>query len=344
MGKKQIVGENDTYLREHCRQMEASCQAALRAHLGKDIIFTNTWAEASEERELEEEELLEEEVSAVIFTIGSYSVRISERRDLNEPDNTYTRIYAKYNLGDEMPVDRWISVDWPVERIDYICTMKRNDALPDEQASLFMFIDVPESRETVREWHEITPDGLEVWLSYGLCPRNMTDAELAAEVYEACCQFCKQIDAVRVYDETNAEDLLRVYADLYAKLLYLPRCFVSSIAKMYDLLDELESDQTKDNAFHHIFSESGFDVYFHKLQAFVAEHKMNDESAGDVDGELSTDVYDMYPPISIGMRFYEHGYIDYAIRVWGEGFYTDWREHIAGSIRLLDKIYRRILF
>lgn len=342
MGKKQIAGKNDTYLREHCRQMEASCQAALRAHLGNDIIFIDTWAEASEERELDKEELLEEEVSAAIFTIGSYSVRISERRDLDEPDNTFTEVYAKYNLGGEMPVDRWISVDWPVDRIDYICTMKQNAAIPDEQASLFIFIDIPDSRETVREWHEITPDGVEVFLSYGLCPRNMTDAELAAEVYEACCQFCKQIGAVRVYDETNAEDLLRVYADLYAKLLYLPRCFILHRTKMSELLHELDSDETKDNAFHHLFRKNGCDVDFHKLQAFVAEHKIDDESARDVYGALFADVYDLYPPISAGMRFYEHGYIEYALKEWSEMFHIHWRWHIANSIRLLEKICQRI--
>lgn len=69
--------DHSEFLRESYKQTEASAQETLRAHLGSDIVFTGTWTEATYERELEEEELLEEEVSASVFTVGCYTVRMA---------------------------------------------------------------------------------------------------------------------------------------------------------------------------------------------------------------------------------------------------------------------------
>lgn len=66
------------YLRDSYKQKEASAKETLRANLGNDIVFTGTWADTTiEERELEEEELLESEVSASVFMIGCYTVRMA---------------------------------------------------------------------------------------------------------------------------------------------------------------------------------------------------------------------------------------------------------------------------
>lgn len=65
------------FLRESYRRTEASAKETLRVHLGNSIVFTGTWLEA-EERELEEEELMEGELSASVFTVGCYIVRIAE--------------------------------------------------------------------------------------------------------------------------------------------------------------------------------------------------------------------------------------------------------------------------
>lgn len=64
------------FLRESYRQTEASAKETLHIHLGNSIVFTGTWLEA-EERELEEEELMEGEVSASVFTVGCYTVRMA---------------------------------------------------------------------------------------------------------------------------------------------------------------------------------------------------------------------------------------------------------------------------
>ena len=68
----------DGILRASYEQNEDSAMEVLHAHLGDRIVITGTWAEAEGERELEEEELFEGEISASVFTIGCYAVRIAE--------------------------------------------------------------------------------------------------------------------------------------------------------------------------------------------------------------------------------------------------------------------------
>ena len=67
----------DGILRASYEQNEDSAMEVLHAHLGDRIVITGTWAEAEGERELEEEELFEGEISASVFTIGCYAVRIA---------------------------------------------------------------------------------------------------------------------------------------------------------------------------------------------------------------------------------------------------------------------------
>lgn len=80
---KFYVAQNVTFtfeelLRDSYKQAEDSARKTLRNHLGPNIVFTGTWAEVADMRELEEEELLEGEISASVFTVGYYAVRIAE--------------------------------------------------------------------------------------------------------------------------------------------------------------------------------------------------------------------------------------------------------------------------
>ena len=43
-----------------------------RNHLGDKIAFTGVWPDAKGERELEEAELLDGELSGYVFTVGGY--------------------------------------------------------------------------------------------------------------------------------------------------------------------------------------------------------------------------------------------------------------------------------
>ena len=65
------------FLRESYKQKEVYAKETLRVHLGSDIVFTETWTEVEYERELEEEELMEGEVSASVFKVGCYTVRMA---------------------------------------------------------------------------------------------------------------------------------------------------------------------------------------------------------------------------------------------------------------------------
>ena len=71
-------GRYRDYIRDTYRQTEAYSKEALHAHLGDGIVFTGTWAGATDCQELDEEELLEGELSASVFDVGCYTVRIAE--------------------------------------------------------------------------------------------------------------------------------------------------------------------------------------------------------------------------------------------------------------------------
>ena len=58
------MSRDEDYIRDACRQTEAYSKEALRARLGEGILFTGTWAGATDCQELDEEELLEGELSA----------------------------------------------------------------------------------------------------------------------------------------------------------------------------------------------------------------------------------------------------------------------------------------
>lgn len=87
--KGKITFSMDGILRNIYKQNEDSAMEVLHAHLGNSIVITDTWAKAEGEQELEEEELFEGEISASVFTIGCYTVRIAECLYMDGNDANY---------------------------------------------------------------------------------------------------------------------------------------------------------------------------------------------------------------------------------------------------------------
>ncbi len=172
------------FLRESYKREKDAAMKALRRHLGDSIVFTGTWEEA-EGHELEEEELLEGELSASISTIGCYTVRMAEclHGDGSGPDVYYmegrpagpdgtargvcvmTEVSAKYDYDNESPADSWQNIyravhghGWP-EGIGYICTVKESGTVPDGQAALFVLRRYERDAHPVEDWYRFSPDG-----------------------------------------------------------------------------------------------------------------------------------------------------------------------------------------
>lgn len=61
--------------RNICKNHESKGMKTLRTHLGDDIVFTGLWADASDERELDESELMKGELLGFVYTVGSYVIR-----------------------------------------------------------------------------------------------------------------------------------------------------------------------------------------------------------------------------------------------------------------------------
>ena len=201
------------FLRESCKQRKNTAMKVLRSHLGNDIVFTGTWEDAAEERELEEEELFEGEISASVFTIGCYNVRIAECLYVDDAESgihymqrvpatrdriaryqashaerarawaagysmasgiglergvqVVTEVSAMNQSESGAAVDRWQNIcmaalsgglSWS-ERIDYICTVKKDDTVPDGQAVLFVLNRYMGDSHTSEDWYKFTPDG-----------------------------------------------------------------------------------------------------------------------------------------------------------------------------------------
>ena len=77
-------------LRNTYKANESDGMKTLRKHLGDNIAFTCVWAEAGDERELEEAELLDGELSGYVFTVGGYTIRsaVCLYQDDDEADYT----------------------------------------------------------------------------------------------------------------------------------------------------------------------------------------------------------------------------------------------------------------
>ena len=173
------------FLRDSYRRKMNMCMEVLRTHLGNDIVFTGTWEEAAGEREPEEEELLEGELSALIFTIGCYTVRIAECMCEDgsscEAHNTegkiagldrikskacmVTEVSARYTSESQGSIGSWTNIytavpcrDW-TEEVDYMCSVKESGKARDEEAVLFIFINIATDSNVSGKCYKFTPEG-----------------------------------------------------------------------------------------------------------------------------------------------------------------------------------------
>lgn len=196
---KQVEADkNKTYTMEELQRNvyknnESAGLKTLRTHLGEDIVFTGVWAEASDERELEESELLDGELSGFVFTISSYTIRnaVCLYRDDDEADYTqripagrdaiaqYREegwqmlgaadgvrevqvISARYNGSG---VEDWqhvclaaASLRWD-ESINFIGTLKPAASASDEQEMLFILKQYTGDSFGVAHWYKLSSDG-----------------------------------------------------------------------------------------------------------------------------------------------------------------------------------------
>lgn len=190
--------KNKTYTMEELqwnayKNNESAGMETLRTHLGEDIVFTGVWADARDERELEESELLDGELSGFVFTIGSYTIRsaVCLYRDDDEADYTqrvpagrdaiaqYREegwrmlgaadgvrevqvISARYNGSGS---EGWrhvclaaASLRWD-ESINFIGTLKPVASAPAEQEMLFVLKQYTGDSFGVAHWYKLSPDG-----------------------------------------------------------------------------------------------------------------------------------------------------------------------------------------
>ena len=166
----------------------------LRRHLGEDIVFTNMWADAHDERALEESELFESEVSGDIFVVGNYTIRWSVC--LYRDDDTvhytervpaghdaidkYRREGQRMMFGAENGVRRVESVsakcgnsgskDWHhiclaatshrwFESIDFIATLKLSASATDDEDMLFILNQYNGDSFCASYWYKLSYDG-----------------------------------------------------------------------------------------------------------------------------------------------------------------------------------------
>ena len=190
---KDTVYTLDELLRNTYKAHESAGMKTLRKHLGDDIVFTGLWAGARDERELEESELLDGELSGYVFTIGSYTIRsaVCLFRDDDEVDYTQ-RVPAGQDAVARYLKDGWRmlgasdgardvqdisaryngtgSEDWQHvclaatshswdESINFIGTLKPAASAPDEQEVLFVLKQYTGNSYGVAHWYKLSSDG-----------------------------------------------------------------------------------------------------------------------------------------------------------------------------------------
>lgn len=178
----------DELLRNIYKTRERAGMETLRRHLGADIVFTGLWAGARDERELEESELLEGELSGYVFTIGGYTLRSASCLYLDDDSIDYSErvpagpeALARYRqegwrmLGAEDGVREVQALsaryggrgDWHTvclvtsslhwdESIHFIGTLKPTAA---SQESLFILKQYTGDSYGIAYWYALAPDG-----------------------------------------------------------------------------------------------------------------------------------------------------------------------------------------
>lgn len=190
--------KNKTYTMEELQRNvyknnESAGMKTLRTHLGEDIVFTGVWADAKDERELKESELLDGELSGFVFTIGSYTIRSAVCLFQDDDEVDYTQrvpvgrdaisqyreegwrmrgpgggvcevqvISARYNgFGSEGWQHVCIaatSIRWD-ESINFIATLKPVASAPAEQEVLFVLKQYTGDSFGVAHWYKLSSDG-----------------------------------------------------------------------------------------------------------------------------------------------------------------------------------------
>lgn len=182
-------------MRESYKQMVDDAERALSVRLGEDILIAGTW-EAANIRELDDDELLDDEISGFIGKVGDYLVRqtecayrdddefkYKERKPLSKDlviecrknidlcsryDNicrAAAKVMAKHK---NMPGQKWQTVcyadqaggyDWS-EDIDFICAVKRANVSEDDRQALFVYKETFGDSFDCQSWYKLTPDGV----------------------------------------------------------------------------------------------------------------------------------------------------------------------------------------
>mgnify|MGYP001057314217 FL=1 len=180
-------------LRNTYKANESDGMKTLRKHLGDNIAFTCVWADARDERELEESELLDGELSGYVFTVGGYTIRSTVCLYQDDDEADYTQqvparrdMIAQYQqenwrmLGHESGVrevqvvsaryngsgsEGWqhiciaaTSIRWD-ESINFIGTLKPSALAPDEQEVLFILKQYTGDSFGVAHWYKLSSDG-----------------------------------------------------------------------------------------------------------------------------------------------------------------------------------------
>ena len=138
---------------------------ALRNHLLAFINITATWADVKDERELEESELFDGEISGVVFTVGCYTIRntvcLHRDDDTDDPSQKIHVISAKHkNMSDWQEI---CSIDAESIRLDeslkFIGTVKYDASEPDEREMLFVFKKSIAGLIHDEYWYRLKSDG-----------------------------------------------------------------------------------------------------------------------------------------------------------------------------------------
>ena len=190
---KDTVYTLDELLRNSYKANESSGTKTLRTHLDDNIVFTGLWADAREERELEEAELLDGELSGYVFTIGGYTIRSAMCLYQDDDKVHYTqripsgqdamaeyqqegwRMLGAWNGAREVQVisaryngaasEEWrhvciaaTSARWD-ESINFMGTLKPSALASDEQEVLFVLKQYTGSSFGVAYWYKLSSDG-----------------------------------------------------------------------------------------------------------------------------------------------------------------------------------------
>ena len=172
---------------------ESAGMRTLRNHLGDDIAFTGVWPDVKDERELEEAELLDGELSGYVFTVGGYTIRSAVCLYQDDEEADYTQrvpvgqdaiaqyreeswrmrgpgsgvrevqvVPARYNGagsdGRQHICIAATSICWD-ESINFIGTLKPSALAPDEQEVLFILKQYTGDSFGVAHWYKLSSDG-----------------------------------------------------------------------------------------------------------------------------------------------------------------------------------------